>query len=281
MVRRKLGLSHDAPIELVQMRDGRKVDLEDGVSVQAVQVEILKVVIDDDFEAFEALTKTLLHATVAVVIRENDSSSNSVVCDCVSRFEISNDAEQVMNAPQEGKAHPNDPHSEPHAQEATQSSAVAPITESPLQSPPTHATGTVFPRKKRKVAFNDDIVTSPDPQHSHQPPSLSRTVPPTVVHDSTLGAVPLPPSTPHSQIPMADSGTLKRKAAKITPSDADVDPPEATAGSSRKKQKKINGAPLRKEIPSDHEASNPANLGVLSDTRKKGKQKSRVADTSV
>jgi hypothetical protein len=33
VVRKKLGLGHDAPIELVQLRDGRKIDLEDGVSV--------------------------------------------------------------------------------------------------------------------------------------------------------------------------------------------------------------------------------------------------------
>ena len=32
VVRKKLGLGHDAPIELAQLRDGRKIDLEDGVS---------------------------------------------------------------------------------------------------------------------------------------------------------------------------------------------------------------------------------------------------------
>src|ERR1700677_1494955 len=33
VVRKKLGLGHDAPIELAQLRDGREIDLEDGVSV--------------------------------------------------------------------------------------------------------------------------------------------------------------------------------------------------------------------------------------------------------
>ncbi|KAH9040783.1 hypothetical protein EDB85DRAFT_74964 [Lactarius pseudohatsudake] len=33
VVRKKLGLGHDAPIELAQLRDGKKIDLEDGVSV--------------------------------------------------------------------------------------------------------------------------------------------------------------------------------------------------------------------------------------------------------
>ena len=33
VVRKKLGLGHDAPIQLAQLRDGRKIDLEDGVSI--------------------------------------------------------------------------------------------------------------------------------------------------------------------------------------------------------------------------------------------------------
>jgi hypothetical protein len=33
VVRKKLGLGHDALIELAQLRDGRKIDLEDGVSI--------------------------------------------------------------------------------------------------------------------------------------------------------------------------------------------------------------------------------------------------------
>jgi hypothetical protein len=34
VVRRKLGLECDAPIELVQLRDGRRIDLEDGACLQ-------------------------------------------------------------------------------------------------------------------------------------------------------------------------------------------------------------------------------------------------------
>jgi len=36
--------------------------------------------LDDDFEAFKALTKTSLHATVAVSSLQNDRSSNRAVC---------------------------------------------------------------------------------------------------------------------------------------------------------------------------------------------------------
>ena len=36
VVRKKLGLGHDAPIELAQLRDGNKIDLEDGVSVYLI-----------------------------------------------------------------------------------------------------------------------------------------------------------------------------------------------------------------------------------------------------
>jgi len=32
VVRKKLGLGHDAAVELAQLRDGRRIDLEDGVS---------------------------------------------------------------------------------------------------------------------------------------------------------------------------------------------------------------------------------------------------------
>ena len=34
VARRKLGLERDAPIELVQLRDGRRIDLEDGACLQ-------------------------------------------------------------------------------------------------------------------------------------------------------------------------------------------------------------------------------------------------------
>ena len=33
VVRKKLGLGHDAVIELAQLRDGKLIDLEDGVSI--------------------------------------------------------------------------------------------------------------------------------------------------------------------------------------------------------------------------------------------------------
>jgi hypothetical protein len=33
VVRKKLGLGHDDPVELAQLRDGKRIDLEDGVSI--------------------------------------------------------------------------------------------------------------------------------------------------------------------------------------------------------------------------------------------------------
>jgi hypothetical protein len=42
-------------------------------------------VLDDDFEAFKALTKTSLHATVAVSSPQNDRTSNRAVCDTAPR----------------------------------------------------------------------------------------------------------------------------------------------------------------------------------------------------
>jgi hypothetical protein len=34
VVRKKLGLGYDTPIELAQLRDGRRIDLEDGMFLQ-------------------------------------------------------------------------------------------------------------------------------------------------------------------------------------------------------------------------------------------------------
>jgi hypothetical protein len=86
VVRKKLGLGHDAAVELVQLRDGKRVDLEDGVSIPQSFTRELTPALDDDFEAFKALTKTSLHATVTVIIRNNGhSSSTPVVCDRIPR----------------------------------------------------------------------------------------------------------------------------------------------------------------------------------------------------
>jgi hypothetical protein len=83
VVRKKLGLGHDAAVELVQLRDGRRIDLEDGVSSPQSFTKKSQFALDDDFEAFKAVTKTSLHATVAVIIP--NSSSTPVVCDHIPR----------------------------------------------------------------------------------------------------------------------------------------------------------------------------------------------------
>jgi hypothetical protein len=88
VVRKKLGLGHDAAVELVQLRDGRRIDLEDGVSSSQSFTKITQksqFALDDDFEAFKAVTKTSLHATVAVLIPKNGQSSTPVVCDHIPR----------------------------------------------------------------------------------------------------------------------------------------------------------------------------------------------------
>ena len=87
MVRKKLGLGHDTQIELAQLRDGRRIDLEDGAfTPNRPSQTIYNFYLDDDFEAFKALTKTSLHATVAVTIPEKGrSSSNRAVCGTIPR----------------------------------------------------------------------------------------------------------------------------------------------------------------------------------------------------
>ncbi|KAI9459079.1 hypothetical protein F5148DRAFT_308386 [Russula earlei] len=240
VVRRKLGLAYGAPIELAQLRDGRKIDLED----------------DDDFEAFKALTRTSLHAIVTVAIPENGSSAIPV----------------VANAPGERKGRSKASHPVPCAQEAAQFGTAAPTTESRLQPSVMHATGAAPPRKKRKVAFNDDTVTSPDLQNPQQPtlknarPSSSRAMPTTVVHESISGAAAMPlsePTTSHprsqaekrssSQIRMDETGKSKRKIAEITRSKRD--PTESSAEASLKKRKMKCSASSRKHSSPEHEES--------------------------
>lgn len=85
VVRKKLGLGHDAAVELAQLRDGRMIDLEDGVSSPRSFTKS-QVALDDDFEAFKALTKTSLQATVVVIIPNDGSSSPPpVVCGRIPR----------------------------------------------------------------------------------------------------------------------------------------------------------------------------------------------------
>jgi hypothetical protein len=71
IVQKKLGLSSDTPIELAQLRGGKRIDLEDGTSLRQSASRKFQFPSDDDFEAFKALTRTLLHATVEVTIPED------------------------------------------------------------------------------------------------------------------------------------------------------------------------------------------------------------------
>ena len=58
VVRKKLGVSTSTPVYLAQLRDGRKVDLEDGnttqISSRVNNQFLLYPSIDDDFEAFSS-----------------------------------------------------------------------------------------------------------------------------------------------------------------------------------------------------------------------------------
>ncbi|KAI0311959.1 hypothetical protein OF83DRAFT_1177085 [Amylostereum chailletii] len=61
VVRRKLGLPSATAVELSQLREGKKIDLED----------------DDDFDAFRALARSRSHAEVLVTIKDAASVSES------------------------------------------------------------------------------------------------------------------------------------------------------------------------------------------------------------
>jgi hypothetical protein len=163
--------------------------------------------LDDDFEAFKALAKTSLHATVAVTIP--------------------------------GRRNPNGSLSEPFAPETAHSGMVSPATKSPLvQLPSTRVTDTPRPRKKRKVAFNGDLVASPAPQPSQQ-----------------LALKDVRPSSPHEGPPLSGP-TMLRPASQVKSLEADP------AETSHKKRKRRNSAPFGKESSPEHGASNHGDVIV-------------------
>ncbi|KAH9176300.1 hypothetical protein EDB89DRAFT_2065658 [Lactarius sanguifluus] len=218
VVRKKLGLGHDAPIELAQLRDGKKIDLED----------------DDDFEAFRALTNSSLHATVAVTIPPPGSSAS-------------------VNALGEKRRRPNELPQETYLQGGAESSASASITGSPtVQSPSIDVTGTRRPRKRRKVAFNGDLVTSETTLPAQPPPLSGNDVGPS----SSNPALASPPMAPQSskttertksspRVPTTNSGKLKSNVVRATHQDEGeaVVPPET----SRKRGKKKDDPPKGRE----------------------------------
>ena len=143
------------------------------------------------------------------------------------------------------------------------------------------------PRKKRKVAFDGDLVTSVASQPSQRSASKD-TVPPThelplsSVHDSISGALAPPPlkpatSRPSSEAEMAGSSTQapkeaprkrKRKIAKVTPTEDDpANLAEDHAHTSRKK--KTKDTPSRKEVLPKPGVLNADDVNPSSDTRKK------------
>lgn len=143
------------------------------------------------------------------------------------------------------------------------------------------------PRKKRKVAFDGDLVTSVASQPSQRsapkdtrPPS--RELPLSSVHDPISGALAPPPlkpatSRPSSEAEIAGSSTQipketprkpKRKIAKVTPPEDDpANLAEDHAHTSRKK--KIKGPPSRKESLLKPGGLNADGVNPSSDTQKK------------
>lgn len=143
------------------------------------------------------------------------------------------------------------------------------------------------PWKKRKVAFDGDLVTSVASQPSQRSASKD-TRPPSrelllsSVHDSISGALAPPPlkpatSRPSSEAEIAGSSTQvpketpkkpKRKIAKVTPPEDDpANPAEDHVHTSRKK--KIKGTPSRKEALPKPGALNADDVNPSSDTQKK------------
>ncbi|KAI9463649.1 hypothetical protein BJY52DRAFT_1252889 [Lactarius psammicola] len=259
VVRKKLGLGHDAPIELAQLRDGKKIDLED----------------DDDFEAFRALANSSLHATVAVTIPPSGSSAG-------------------VNALGEKRRRPNEPTPETYPQGGAESNGPGSIPGSPVvQSPSMHVTGTRRPRKRRKVAFNCDPVTS-ETTHSVQPPSLSgNDIGPSSPNPAPAFSVLVPqPSSETTertkfstqvQVPTTNSGKHKSNTARVIHQDDEaIVPPETSRKKGKKKDVPLKG---REPLP-DHGMSGRRDISPSPETqvkrvRKKAKKAASEPATEI
>lgn len=132
-----------------------------------------------------------------------------------------------------------------------------------MQQPSTDFIVTPRPRKKRKVAFHSDLVTSAAPQPSQQlaledvRPSSPCEGSPTTVHRSTSEAVALPLSGPTALRPASQAESME------------ADPAADPAETSRKKRKKRNSVPLGKGPSPEPGASNSGDVIMSPHTRKK------------
>ena len=132
-----------------------------------------------------------------------------------------------------------------------------------VQQPSTHFIDTPRPRKKRKVTFNGDLVTSAAPQPSQQlaledvRPLSPCEESPTTVHKSTSEAVALPLSGQTTLYPASQAENVE------------ADPATDPAETSRKKKNKRNRVPLGKGPSPEPGASNSADVTMSPHTRKK------------
>lgn len=131
-----------------------------------------------------------------------------------------------------------------------------------MQQPSTPFVDTPRSRKKRRVAFNGNLVTPATPQLSQQlalevtrPPSPGEGSP-TTSHKSTSEAVALP-----------SSGSTKLHPAS-QPENTEADPTADPAELSRKKKRKREG----KGPSPEPGASNPGEVIMPPHTRKKGRK---------
>jgi hypothetical protein len=177
---------------------------------------------------------------------------------------------------------------------AQSDTAASPIEGLLVQIPSAHVLDTPRPPKRRRVSFLGDLATSPaspPPQQSALKdvgPPHPREVRPTSLHSSTPEAVTLPPLKPtisrrasearsSAQYQTEKPKKHKRKVVDITV--AEDDPPadlaEEPVNASRKKKKK-NETPSRKESSPTPGDSNPGDVNLSSDTRKKRSRKGQT-----
>jgi hypothetical protein len=168
-----------------------------------------------------------------------------------------------VNTLGEKRRRPNEPTPEIYLQGGPESSASALIPGSPaVQLPSTRR-----PKKRRKVAFNCDPVTS-ETTHPAQSPSLSgNDVGPSSPNPAPASTARTKSST---QVPTPISGKPKPNTTRVTHQD---DEAIMRLEMSSNKGKKKDGPPKERESLPDHGKSNRGDIGPSTETQGKRKRK--------
>ncbi|KAI0268707.1 hypothetical protein BC834DRAFT_866830 [Gloeopeniophorella convolvens] len=209
VVRKKLNLSPGAEIELSQLRDGKRIDLED----------------EDDFEAFRALARSSLHATVEVTVPDTQDAPNPT-------------GEEPRKRKQPPPPSPSKANKTLAAPRGTATHAIGSSTD---------AVDGSRPRKKQKTAATSDDT---DPPPSHEAVILAVDTPAPIPAKVRLQKSREQQAAPPVEVPAKVQVPPKTvpAVAGAAPQDVDEDAP-TVAPQKRRRKKNADADPQANESP--------------------------------